>query len=200
MKVELAEILEGKHPNFQTGKLKNKLIKEGIFKYECSICKISEWQGSHIVLQLDHIDGNSKNHLKDNLRLLCPNCHSQTSTYAGKNKKASVKVKVDDADVLVALKNSESILSAIKSLGLSNGGNYTRFVKIAKDNKLNNLLVDVKGSFLTDEIHTKLKELDYSKFGWVGKASKIIGLPPQKTRKWIEKHCPELLNDAFKRN
>jgi len=37
-------------------------------------------------MQLDHIDGNSHNHKFDNLRMVCPNCHSQTHTYCGKNK------------------------------------------------------------------------------------------------------------------
>ena len=54
--------------------------------YKCEVCGISEWQGVPISLQLDHIDGNSDNNHKDNLRLLCPNCHSQTDTFGAKNK------------------------------------------------------------------------------------------------------------------
>ncbi|MFA6159158.1 MAG: HNH endonuclease signature motif containing protein [Candidatus Paceibacterota bacterium] len=38
-----------------------------------------------LTLEIDHIDGNPENNEKENLRLLCPNCHSQTSTYRGKN-------------------------------------------------------------------------------------------------------------------
>lgn len=52
---------------------------------KCLICNISEWNGSKIVLELDHIDGNYLNNTEDNLRFLCPNCHSQTSTYKNKN-------------------------------------------------------------------------------------------------------------------
>ena len=54
--------------------------------YQCDSCSISEWNGSKIILELDHIDGNSTNNAENNLRCLCPNCHSQTSTYKAKNK------------------------------------------------------------------------------------------------------------------
>lgn len=67
--------------------LKRRLIKEGILEYKCEKCgNLGEWMGKPLTLQLDHKDGNNKNHTKENLRFLCPNCHSQTNTYAGKNK------------------------------------------------------------------------------------------------------------------
>jgi len=52
----------------------------------CHICKNTEWLGDPITLELDHIDGNAENNAADNLRLLCPNCHSQTPTYKNKNR------------------------------------------------------------------------------------------------------------------
>lgn len=51
----------------------------------CSICTIAEWNNKQIVLELDHIDGNPENNSLINLRLLCPNCHSQTPTYKNRN-------------------------------------------------------------------------------------------------------------------
>lgn len=84
-KIELKEILEGKHPSYQTGKLRIRLIKEGLKEHECESCGISSWMDNPISLELDHIDGNRTNHSLTNLRILCPNCHSQTSTYRGKN-------------------------------------------------------------------------------------------------------------------
>lgn len=54
---------------------------------KCSCCHISNWQGKPLSLHLDHIDGNSDNNYPSNLRLLCPNCHSQTETFSGRNKK-----------------------------------------------------------------------------------------------------------------
>lgn len=52
----------------------------------CWICKLSEWMGRPIPIQVDHIDGNSDNNSEENLRLLCANCHAQTDTFCGKNK------------------------------------------------------------------------------------------------------------------
>lgn len=81
---DLQDILNGKHPQYPTYKLKNRLLEAGLFEHQCSICGISEWMGKPIVIELDHIDG-TKNHSLTNLRMLCPNCHSQTDTYKSKN-------------------------------------------------------------------------------------------------------------------
>ena len=56
------------------------------FGKKCSKCGIDSWNNEPIVLELEHIDGNSENNSKTNVCLLCPNCHSQTPTYKAKNK------------------------------------------------------------------------------------------------------------------
>lgn len=84
--IDLNEILSGMHPYYQTFKLNKRLIKENILENKCSCCGIDSWLGERIGLHLDHIDGDNSNHVLENLRLLCPNCHSQTDTYCGKNK------------------------------------------------------------------------------------------------------------------
>lgn len=54
--------------------------------YKCAVCSITEWNSIPINLECDHIDGNHQNNHPSNLRLICPNCHSQTKTYKNKNK------------------------------------------------------------------------------------------------------------------
>lgn len=67
--------------------LKKRLLAEGIFKHQCSGCKLTHWQGEKISIELDHINGNPEDNSLENLRLLCPNCHAQTDNYRGKNQK-----------------------------------------------------------------------------------------------------------------
>lgn len=51
----------------------------------CEVCGVTEWMNKPLTMDLDHIDGNSDNNVASNLRLICPNCHSQTETYKGAN-------------------------------------------------------------------------------------------------------------------
>lgn len=54
--------------------------------YKCQICSISNWQDQPITLEVDHVDGNSADDSPKNVRLLCPNCHSQTPYRGAANK------------------------------------------------------------------------------------------------------------------
>ena len=63
---------------------KKLLIEE--FGHKCFSCGLSEWMSKPVTLELEHSDGDSGNYFKDNLKLLCPNCHSLTPTYKGKNR------------------------------------------------------------------------------------------------------------------
>ena len=65
--------------------LKKRLIREGYKEHKCEICGIMEWNGQPAPLELDHMDGNHHNNNLDNLQIICPNCHSQTDNYRGKN-------------------------------------------------------------------------------------------------------------------
>jgi hypothetical protein len=65
--------------------VKNRFIKTGV-ENKCAMCSINSWQGQDLTLQMDHINGYSSDNRLENLRLLCPNCHSLTSTYCGKNR------------------------------------------------------------------------------------------------------------------
>lgn len=86
-KLPLDKILVENSTYSNTSGLKERLLSEGLIEYKCEKCGISEWQGAPISLHLDHKNGVNNDHRLSNLRLLCPNCHSQTDTYAGKNTK-----------------------------------------------------------------------------------------------------------------
>jgi len=86
-KIPIQEILEGKHPYYQSNKLRKRIIKEKIKDEKCEGCGNIEWMNKKIPLELDHKDGNCYNHKIGNLQLLCPNCHAFTENYRGKNKR-----------------------------------------------------------------------------------------------------------------
>lgn len=82
--------LARKHPQYLSGQLSSRPTLRNHYlmdnDYECCVCGISDWNGKELVLTLDHIDGNADNNFPSNLRLLCPNCDSQTSTFKGRNR------------------------------------------------------------------------------------------------------------------
>lgn len=80
------EILIEHSPYDHASRLRDRLIKDGLLVEECAICHLSNiWNGLPLTLQLDHINGIHDDNRLENLRLLCPNCHSQTETFGGKN-------------------------------------------------------------------------------------------------------------------
>lgn len=116
--------------------IKKKLIKFQLKDNRCEICNLGPcWNNNELSLQLDHINGNSLDNRLENLRILCPNCHSQTSTFSGKknrkrnNKKGyaaprysmSRPTKIDwpDVDILVKMVEETSYLAVGRQLGVS---------------------------------------------------------------------------------
>lgn len=78
----------GVHRNGQ--RLKKRLIEDYGWEDRCMRegCPSPEpyWNGEKLVLQVDHIDGDNTNNIINNLRILCPNCHTQTDTYSNKKR------------------------------------------------------------------------------------------------------------------
>ncbi|MGH2823309.1 MAG: HNH endonuclease [Thermoleophilaceae bacterium] len=71
--------------------LKLRLVKAGLKQKICEICGIAAWNGRSITMALHHINGDRYDNRIENLQLLCPNCHSQTDTYAGRNGHSRAK-------------------------------------------------------------------------------------------------------------
>lgn len=66
--------------------LRNYLIRNNLLSYKCAICGITKWNDKTLSLELDHINGINNDNKLENLRFLCPNCHSQTTTYGSRNQ------------------------------------------------------------------------------------------------------------------
>jgi ribosomal protein S27E len=68
--------------------VKSRALQAGLLDLKCQECGIAQtWRGKPLSLHMDHINGINNDHRIENLRLLCPNCHSQTPTYCGRNVK-----------------------------------------------------------------------------------------------------------------
>lgn len=91
---------------------------------KCGHCYLDTWMGQPLCLEVDHIDGNNSNNNRENLVAICPNCHSLTPTWRGRNKPCR---KITDDQLIAALRSTVSIRKALESLGMAaKGGNYIR--------------------------------------------------------------------------
>jgi 5-methylcytosine-specific restriction endonuclease McrA len=67
--------------------VKLRLLHAGMLVNRCQTCGLTSWLGQPLTMHLDHINGKRNDHRLENLRMLCPNCHSQTDTYGGRNRR-----------------------------------------------------------------------------------------------------------------
>lgn len=156
------EIILTENSTYDRGRLKKRLISEGIIVNKCSKCGLeNEWQGQPISLQIDHINGIRNDNRLENLRLLCPNCHSQTDTFSGKTRKGTGK----------------------KRFCLECGISIYRTSNLCK--KCNNKLKTSKRKVvrpLKEELSKLLEEYSYIAVG------KMYGVSDNAVRKWIKQY------------
>lgn len=87
--MSIEELLSG--PRGRTH-LKARLLEAGLLPTHCQICGISSWRGQRLALELHHANGNGNDNRLENLLILCPNCHSQTDSWGGRNSKRTLHV------------------------------------------------------------------------------------------------------------
>jgi hypothetical protein len=105
------------------GSHKAVLVKER--GHQCESCKLQVWLEQPIMLEMDHIDGDSKNNVKANLKLLCPNCHAQTPTWRRRKNDTIGRKKYSEEEMVYAIISSENMQQAIDKLGLKWGSSAT---------------------------------------------------------------------------
>jgi hypothetical protein len=101
---------------------------------KCSKCQLDKWFDQPLNLQIHHIDGNNGNWKRENVIALCPNCHSLTDNFSGKNINSGA-IKVEDSVLRNALLGNKSIRQALLQCGLApKGGNYDRAKRLKFEN------------------------------------------------------------------
>lgn len=137
LKYKLEEVLK-ENSSISRHCLIHYLNRFNVLEYKCALCgNTGEWQGQVLTLQIDHINGIRNDNRKENLRWLCPNCHSQTETFCGRNQTKKEPVTFTDEEAILALQKTPNINQATKLLGCSTGGaNWIRVANIKAENNI----------------------------------------------------------------
>jgi hypothetical protein len=126
------QILKSEYGDLSFESLRFRILYEQ--ENKCNSCGLDKWLGENIILELEHKDGNNKNNNRENLEMICPNCHSLTLTWRGRNKRER-RHRVPDKELLESLLiNNWNMRQSLLYVGLSpKGGNYNRCHKLKKE-------------------------------------------------------------------
>ena len=164
---KLKLILENKIP-YATGALKVILWKRKIKPMHCEECKWSKYsEDGRLPLELEHIDGNNKNNNLSNLKILCPNCHSLTSTYCGCNvkEKSSKSFYRNEFGTKILVRDKKTI-------------DKRSLRALTKNEVLQR--IDL------------IKSIDASKHGWIEEASEKLGISHTSVKRFMKKYCDDI--------
>ena len=142
--------------------------------HKCECCGNSTWLNKKIILEVHHKDGDRRNNSQENLQLLCPNCHSMTDNWTGKNNRGRYG-KVEEKDFVDALKNSSTIKEAISLLDIAYlQGNVIRAQKLIIKYNIQNQInaIEAKGILKIDSETFKVVDI----FSSVSKILKDLNL------------------------
>lgn len=152
-------------------RLKNKLFNEKVKEKKCECCGLTEWLGQPINLELHHINGNNIDNRLENLQILCPNCHSYTDNYGGKNQKLNInpktnitnntskkeilsqcdnkkniketKINYNVENMISLMKKYKNYTQVGKELGISDNAVKKRFIKLGYANNIKDLIKEL---------------------------------------------------------
>ena len=114
--------------NVQRSYAKKLILQNNLIAYECRKCKCDgTWQGELITLQLEHKNGINNDHRLSNLEFLCPNCHSQTATYAGKNARKTNTATVCTEEIMQKRIARADALENVKNNVINSGIDFSKF-------------------------------------------------------------------------
>jgi len=131
VKIDLNTILVTGSTYSNISRLKKRLIDDKLLSYKCECGNKGEWLGKKLILQLDHKNGINNDNRLENLRFLCPNCHSQTETFGGKRlKKHRFRLKDNPEEYMkfltknrkVERPNYITLINEINRLGYASTG------------------------------------------------------------------------------
>lgn len=169
--------------------LKRRLFARGR-KEQCEECGLeNQWQGKAISLQLDHINGIPNDNRLENLRFLCPNCHSQTETFAGRK---TIKAKMDTIE-------QSKLRRTIKSGHVCQDCNATIFPTLKRCSPCDKTARRTRYGVTYPEIDILIEQLTATNFV---KVAKELGVSDNALRKHIRKFIDEshpLLNKKKKK-
>lgn len=175
----LEEIMVENSTYTSTSKLKKRLVDEGLKENKCEECNITDWNNKPISLHLDHINGNNMDNRIENLRILCPNCHSQTSTYCGSNLNKSSKSEYRNNKYL-----NRNELEEVKKIKTKN---FCSCGKQIKKTSKNCNTCHTKSLRIKERPSIEQLEIDIKELGYCGTGRKY-GVSDNSIRKWLK--CP----------